>query len=322
MTRLILQLGLLLLLFLGATSRVWGRAVAWRHDATPTTASPVVHTFQGPAYVLCPGAPPSATGPRGTTTPPWVLDGPNVYAYVQQNPWTGFDAHGLAGSFGVEINGCHYGICNRYEAGNILSAFEFGTPMGESRSSAPVLGTWDVGVDQLKANVKDDVSKPLSYVKGFLFGESDGTRAGDTGQRNSDALALMSLGRNVPRSSGGSAQPMMVTPNGQMVPAPAAAMPAAGAPAIVPSVLFNQNNQSGGSPENSQKEQAGQNEAVVKNTTPRRPTQAQKDAALERSRGADGQEKCTYCEKALDRQENPTQWKSIMLNHTPKGGNG
>ena len=96
MTRLILQLGLLLLLFLGATSRVWGRAVAWRHVATPTMASPVVHTFQGPAYVLCPGAPPPATGPRGTTTPPWVLDGPNVYAYVKQNPWSAFDALGLA----------------------------------------------------------------------------------------------------------------------------------------------------------------------------------------------------------------------------------
>lgn len=30
-------------------------------------------------------------------------DGPNVYAYVKQNPWTGFDPEGLCGFIGAAI---------------------------------------------------------------------------------------------------------------------------------------------------------------------------------------------------------------------------
>ncbi|NUQ76260.1 MAG: HNH endonuclease [Polyangiaceae bacterium] len=36
--------------------------------------------------------------------------------------------------------------------------------------------------------------------------------------------------------------------------------------------------------------------------TPRAANQAQREAALERSKGADGVEKCTYCSKPLDRK--------------------
>jgi RHS repeat-associated protein len=31
-----------------------------------------------------------------TRDPAGFVDGPNVYTYVKQNPWSAFDAHGLA----------------------------------------------------------------------------------------------------------------------------------------------------------------------------------------------------------------------------------
>lgn len=82
-----------------------GEAAAWdadiasagdiHRDDTLTMASPVVVTFRGRAFLMCPGAPPPFIGSFRTTTPAWVAVGPNVYAYVKQNPWTGWDPHGL-----------------------------------------------------------------------------------------------------------------------------------------------------------------------------------------------------------------------------------
>lgn len=83
-----------------------GEAAAWdddmasagyiHRDDTLTMAGPVVVTFRGAAFLMCPGAPPPFIGSFRTTTPAWVAVGPNVYAYVMQNPWTAFDPEGLA----------------------------------------------------------------------------------------------------------------------------------------------------------------------------------------------------------------------------------
>lgn len=83
-----------------------GEAAAWdadrasagdiHRDDTLTMAGPVVVTFRGAAFLMCPGAPPPFIGSFRTTTPVWVPYGPNVYAYVKQNPWTSWDPHGLA----------------------------------------------------------------------------------------------------------------------------------------------------------------------------------------------------------------------------------
>lgn len=137
--RWILQLGLMVLMLLGAGNRAWGRAsaspeaVEWDSspsrtfdhgvdapprrlasgeaaawgldvasagadplDSTPTTAGPVVVTFHGTAFLMCPGAPPPVIGSFRTLNPAWVAVGPNVYAYVKQNPWTAFDPEGLS----------------------------------------------------------------------------------------------------------------------------------------------------------------------------------------------------------------------------------
>jgi hypothetical protein len=83
-----------------------GQAAAWgldvassvqgQHAATPTMAGPVVVTFRGAAFLVCPSSIPPPTASFGTTNQAWVAVGPNVYAYVKQNPWTAFDPLGLA----------------------------------------------------------------------------------------------------------------------------------------------------------------------------------------------------------------------------------
>jgi hypothetical protein len=145
--RSILQLGLMVLMLLGAGTHAWGKvavcsatvawgcapstvldhggdappallasgeAAAWgldvasavqgQHAATPTTAGPVVVTFHGTAFLMSPGTPPPAIGFFRTTNQTWVAVGPNLYAYVKQNPWSNFDAHGLW-SVGEEAGG-------------------------------------------------------------------------------------------------------------------------------------------------------------------------------------------------------------------------
>ncbi|RME50701.1 MAG: HNH endonuclease, partial [Caldilineae bacterium] len=55
--------------------------------------------------------------------------------------------------------------------------------------------------------------------------------------------------------------------------------------------------------------------------TPRRATAAQKERALERSRGSDGKERCTYCGTELDRR--PGKPNSAEIDHVhpySKGG--
>jgi hypothetical protein len=77
----------------------WGldvaSAVQGQHAATPTTAGPVVVTFHGTAFLMCPGAPPPVIGFFRTTNQTWVAVGFNLYAYCRENPWSSFDAQGL-----------------------------------------------------------------------------------------------------------------------------------------------------------------------------------------------------------------------------------
>lgn len=77
---------------------MWGLEVAGagngRPDSTPTTAGLVVVPVRGTAFMASPGPPPSSR-PGATTNLAWMMVGPNVYAYVMQNLWTGWDPHGL-----------------------------------------------------------------------------------------------------------------------------------------------------------------------------------------------------------------------------------
>lgn len=87
--RLILQLCLCILVLLGARTSCWGRMVC--HE--PAAAS---QAFMW-VVVTDPDAP-----PIGDVSGGWIshdatgfVDGPNLYAYVKQNPWTCFDPDGL-----------------------------------------------------------------------------------------------------------------------------------------------------------------------------------------------------------------------------------
>lgn len=91
--RSILQLGLMVLLLLGAGNRVWGKvAVAGTTAGWGFTESRV--------FVSMHDEPPGLMSSGEAAA--WGYDlgmqvGPNLYAYVKQNPWTGWDPHGLCG---------------------------------------------------------------------------------------------------------------------------------------------------------------------------------------------------------------------------------
>ncbi|MDZ4289277.1 MAG: hypothetical protein U0984_15030 [Prosthecobacter sp.] len=104
--RLILQLCLLLLVLLSTESRAWGKMVAGQNIASGG---------YGVVYVDCTSsdAPPTLinageAGPWGYELASDVRDGPNVYAYVKQNPWTAWDPDGLAWRNWIDhiVDGC------------------------------------------------------------------------------------------------------------------------------------------------------------------------------------------------------------------------
>lgn len=87
--RLILQLCLCILVLQGARTSSWGRMAC--HE--PATTSQ--------AFIRVSETDPDAP-PMGVSSGDWFShdatgfeDGPNLYAYVKQNPWTGWDPHGL-----------------------------------------------------------------------------------------------------------------------------------------------------------------------------------------------------------------------------------
>ncbi len=90
--RLILQLGLMVLLLLGAGNRVWGKVAVGETIAVRDFAESGV-------FVSVRDAPPGLMSSGEAAV--WghdlgMQDGPNLYAYVRQNPWTSFDPDGLA----------------------------------------------------------------------------------------------------------------------------------------------------------------------------------------------------------------------------------
>jgi hypothetical protein len=111
-------------LLASGAAAMWGYDVATAgsslRDSTPATAGPVIVSIRHTTLGTCPSAPPPPSASGSTTNPAWVAVGPNIYAYVMQNPWTGWDPHGLltvgeAGEF-------TYGMAKSY-AGAVVSPF-------------------------------------------------------------------------------------------------------------------------------------------------------------------------------------------------------
>lgn len=90
--RLIFPCCLLLLVLFGANLHAWGKVAV---NPEPATANQVFIWVEE----TDPDAPPAGVSSGGWLShdPTGFEDGPNVYAYCIQNPWSKFDPHGLAG---------------------------------------------------------------------------------------------------------------------------------------------------------------------------------------------------------------------------------
>ena len=91
--RSILQLCVMVLMLLGAGNRVWGKVAVGQNIAVRGFA-------EGGAFGNEVDEPPALmssgeAAARGYDCTVDVRDGPNVYAYVKQNPWTAWDPEGL-----------------------------------------------------------------------------------------------------------------------------------------------------------------------------------------------------------------------------------
>ena len=91
--RSILQLCVMVLMLLGAGNRAWGKVAVGQNIAVRGFA-------EGGAFGNQVDEPPAlmSSGEAaawGYDVASDVRDGPNVYAYVKQNPWTSFDPLGL-----------------------------------------------------------------------------------------------------------------------------------------------------------------------------------------------------------------------------------
>lgn len=116
--RLTFQCCLLLLVLLGANVNAWGKVAARPKPA----AGNVQEVLRSDAD---PDAPPAriSTGDwLSHTSEEGIEDGPNLYAYVKQNPWTAFDPDGLA-----EVKG--YYKQKRQRGVTRLEADEKGEPL-------------------------------------------------------------------------------------------------------------------------------------------------------------------------------------------------
>jgi hypothetical protein len=91
--RLILQFCLLLLVLLGAEPRAWGKVDVGQNIASGGLPLILVDCTDGdaPPALITQGEP----GPWDYEPAPDVCNGPNLYAYVKQNPWTCWDPDGL-----------------------------------------------------------------------------------------------------------------------------------------------------------------------------------------------------------------------------------
>jgi hypothetical protein len=95
--RMILQFCLLLLMLLGAETRAWGKVDVGQNIASGGLPLFLVDCTDGdaPPALITQGEP----GPWDYEPAPDVCNGPNLYAYVKQNPWTSFDPDGLKGEY-------------------------------------------------------------------------------------------------------------------------------------------------------------------------------------------------------------------------------
>ena len=119
--RSILQLGLMVLLLLGAGNRVWGKVAVGQTIAERgfVGSDVFVSVVDMPPVLMSSGAL-AASGCDSVA----FEDGPNLYAYVEQNPWTAWDPDGLASeseknwkakrdeaaSSGGELSKLYYGL--------------------------------------------------------------------------------------------------------------------------------------------------------------------------------------------------------------------
>ena len=91
--RLILQLCVMVLMLLGAGNRAWGKVAVGQNIAVRGFAEGGAfgNEVDEPPALMSSGEA-AAWGYDCTVD---VRDGPNLYAYVKQNPWTAWDPHGL-----------------------------------------------------------------------------------------------------------------------------------------------------------------------------------------------------------------------------------
>ncbi len=179
------------------------------------------------------------TGTWLSRDPAGFVDGPNLYAYVKCNPWTGWDPEGLADrQWGIVINDTYLGL-----DGGIRSA--------DAWDKSDVYGgSHEFSFKQGSENLKSIASNPMRALQGFFAG-SDGSRVGNTGERLGLIGALATRG-------GGRTQGASPTGGGPLVPALAGAggAPGKGIPVRLerdttarPLVLMNQKNESDGAKE-------------------------------------------------------------------------
>ena len=92
------------------------------------------------------------------------------------------------------------------------------------------------GADRIDAIKRDPAGFAASALKGASSGQSDGSSGGELGANIATAIALTSVGRGKPGSSG-PGNPGLVVAEGVVVQNGVTAA----IPAVVPNVLFNQN---------------------------------------------------------------------------------
>ncbi len=170
-----------------------------------------------------------------TKDPAGFVDGPNLYTYVNQNPWTKFDPEGLAG---IVFFGLYFGSedvrggdpLRREEPGDADSAYTlvFGSKYGKER------------INQLH----DD---PAGFTRGLLTGKMDNQASKAGSEVRTNLAAELEVAGILSGGEGGPAmgEPMLMPAGeGAAIAAPIeAAPPGAAAP-----VVLNQSSASGGSP--------------------------------------------------------------------------
>jgi hypothetical protein len=155
--RLILQFCLLLLVLLGAEPRAWGKVDVGQNIASGGLPLILVDCTDGdaPPALITQGEP----GPWDYEPAPDVCNGPNLYAYVKQNPWTCWDPEGLSAYSDLEdsaardiFNGSPVKGYAKATIAAAWNAFSFGNAsrMGEVEDAA-MSGDMSVGQAAVEA---------------------------------------------------------------------------------------------------------------------------------------------------------------------------